>query len=97
MGKMNWLKRMIRKLTSRPKLTEEYIINTSYKDNKDVAAFIKKRCHWCKEEGVEFRLYYSPLRNKKLCGEVQLYLNNEKTGSGKLYLNKGKVYFKFDE
>ena len=93
----NWLKRMIRKFTSRPKLTEEYIINTSYKDNKDVAAFIKKRCHWCKEEGIEFRLYYSPLRKKKLCGEVQLYLNGEKMGSSKLYLGKGIVYFKFDE
>ena len=94
---INYLKHLIRMFFPRPKLAEEYIINTSYKNNKDVAAFIKKRCHWCKEEGIEFRLYYSPLRNKKLCGEVQLYLNGEKMGSSKLYLDKGKVYFKFDE
>lgn len=97
MGKMNWIKRMIRKFTSRPKLTEEYIINTSYKDNKDVAAFIKKRCHWCKEEGIEFRLHYFPFLDTKKCGEVILYRNGEKMDGGKLYLNKGKVYFKFDE
>ena len=94
---MNWIKRMIRKFTSRPKLVEEYVINTSYKNNEDVAVFIKKRCHWCKKKGIEFRLYYSPLRNKKLCGVVQLYRNGEKMGSSKLYIDKGIAYFKFDE
>lgn len=94
---INYFKNLVRKFTSRSKLIEEYIINTSYKDNKDVVAFIKKRCHRCKEEGIEFRLYYSPLRNKKLCGEVQLYLNGKKAGSSKLYLDKGLVYFKINE
>lgn len=94
---IDYLKGLIRKFFPRPKLAEEYIINTSYMDNKDVAEFIKKRSHWCKEEGIEFILYCSPLRNKKLCGEVQLYLNGEKMGSSKLYLDKGKVYIKFNE
>ena len=91
---INYLKCLIRKFFPRPKLAEEYIINTSYKDNKDVAAFIKKRCHWCKEEGIEFRLYYSSLRNKKLCGEVQLYLNDEKIGSNRLFVDNGIVCLK---
>lgn len=63
---INYLKGVIKKFFPRPKLAEEYIINTSYKDNKDVAVFIKKRCHWCKEEGIEFRLYYSPFAKQEI-------------------------------
>ena len=94
---MNWIKRMIRKFTSRPKLTEEYIINITYQHIKPVVEFLEKRKQWCEKEGVEFRLHYFPILNAKKCGEVILYLNGEKMGSSKLYLYKGKVYIKLYE
>ena len=94
---MNWIKRMIRKFTSRPKLAEVYIISTTYQHIKPVAEFLEKRKQWCEKEGVEFRLHYFPFLDTKKCGELILYLNDEKVDSSRLYLNKGKVYFKFDE
>ena len=94
---INYLKGLIRKFFPRPKLTEVYIISTTYQHIKPVVEFLEKRKQWCEKEGVEFRLHYFPILNTKKCGEVQLYLNGEKMGSSKLYLDKGKVYFKFDE
>lgn len=94
---MNWIKRMIRKFTSRPKLTEVYIISTTYQHIEPVVEFLEKRKQWCEKEGVEFRLHYFPFLNTKKCGNLILYLNDEKVDSSRLYLDKGIVYFKFDE
>lgn len=97
MGKMNWIKRMIRKFTSRPKLTEEYIINIMYQHIKPVVEFLEKRKQWCEKEGVEFRLHYFPFLNTKKCGEMILYLNDKKIASSRLFVNNGIVYLKLYE
>lgn len=94
---MNWIKRMIRKLTSRPKLTEVYIISTRYQHIKPVAEFLEKRKQWCEKEGVEFILHYFPFLDTKKCGELILYLNGEKMGSCRLFVDNGIVCLKFHE
>lgn len=94
---INYLKGLIRKFFPRPKLVEAYIINNTYKYEKPVVEFLEKRKQWCEKEEIEFRLHYFPFLNTKKCGELILYYNDEKMGSNKLYLDKGKVYIKFDE
>ena len=94
---MNWIKRMIRKFTSRTKLTEVYIISTRYQHIEPVVEFLEKRKQRCEKEGIEFRLHYFPFLNTQKCGELILYRNGEKMDGSKLYLDKGIVYIKFDE
>ena len=97
MGKMNWIKRMIRKFFPRPKLAEEYIINITYQHIKPMVEFLEKRKQWCEKEGVEFRLYYFPFINSKRCGELILYFNDEKVGCNRLFVENGIVCLKFYE
>ena len=88
---------MIRKFTSQPKLTEEYIINITYHHIKPVVEFLEKRKQRCEKEGVEFILHYYPFLNTKKCGEQILYLNDKKIASNRLFVNNGIVYLKLYE
>jgi hypothetical protein len=56
MGKINWIKRMIRKFTSqRIKLEERYTLNRKYLGrSEDLKIFIEKRQYHCDMLGIKF-------------------------------------------
>ena len=91
---INYLKGLIRIFFPRPKLTEVYIISTRYQHIEPVVEFLEKRKQWCEKEGVEFRLHYFPFLNTQKCGELILYLNDEKMGSNRLFVDNGIVCLK---
>lgn len=56
MGKMNWIKRMIRKFTSqRIKLEERYTLNRKYLGrSQELKRFIEERQYHCEMLGIKF-------------------------------------------
>ena len=99
MGKMNWIKRMIRKFTSqRIKLEERYTLNRKYLGrSEDLKIFIGKRQYQCDMLGIKFSVIEDDFPADQY-GKAELVRNNKVIESAKLM--KGKhdlIYWKFDE
>lgn len=55
---LNYLKILVGKLPSLPKLREVYTINIKYCANEEVRKFLKERRTICLENGLDFELDY---------------------------------------
>lgn len=80
---INYLKRLIGKLTSPSKLREVYTINIKYCANKEVLEFLKERRTICLENGIDFDLEYKE-GYESLVGVVELF-------RGKVFIHKAKL------
>lgn len=51
---MKWIKNLIRKFTSRPKLTERYTLNRMYQDDTELKKFIQERLRTMERSSIAF-------------------------------------------
>jgi hypothetical protein len=99
MGKMNWIKRMIRKLTSqRIKLEERYTLNRKYLGrSQELKRFIEERQYHCEMLGIKFSVIEDDFPDCQY-GKVELVRNNKVVESAKLMRSKHNlIYWKFNE
>ena len=95
---MNWIKRMFRKLTSRTKLVEEYIMNDTYKGVEFVEEFLDMRKKQCEEKGMTFLLRFAPFKNFETFGIVKLYYGGREIEIARLtrYYSENLLAWDFD-
>lgn len=94
---INYLKRLIGKATSRPKLREVYTINIKYCANEEVRKFLKERRTLCLENGVDFELDYKE-GHESLVGIVELFRGKVFIHKAKLKMNEANlIYWQFYE
>lgn len=94
---MNWIKRMIRKFTSRPKLTERFTLNCLYQDDTELKKYIQERVQVLNENNILFVITWgdSPINQY---GKVELVRNGKVIEGAKLMRSKHDlIYWKFNE
>ena len=94
---MNWIKRMIRKFTSRPKKCERYILNNRYREDAELIKFIQERIRTLGENSMPFVIIWDDFPADQY-GKVELVWNNKVIETAKLMRSKHNlIYWQFNE
>lgn len=95
---INYLKGLVRKLTSRPKKCERYILNNRYSDDGELIKFVRERIKTLRENSMPFVITWDNFPSDQY-GKVELVWNNEVIQTAKLMRSSkhNLIYWKFDE
>lgn len=94
---INYLKHLIRKLTSRPKKCERYILNNRYRGDAELTKFVQERINTLGKSSIPCVIIWGDFPADQY-GKVDLVLNNKVVNTSKLIRGKHNlIYWKFDE
>lgn len=94
---INYLKRLIRKLTSRTKKCERYILNNGYREDAELIKFIQERRRTLGKSSMPFVIIWDDFPVDQY-GKVELIWNNKVVQTAKLMRGKHNlIYWKFNE
>lgn len=94
---IDYLKHLIRKLTSRPKKCERYILNNRYRRDAELIKFVQERINTLGESFMTFVIIWGDFPADQY-GKVELVWNNKVLETAKLMRGKHNlIYWKFDE
>ena len=94
---IDYLKHLIRKLTSRPKKCERYILNNRYRRDAELIKFVQERIKTLGESSMPFVIIWGDFPADQY-GKVEFVWNNKVIKSAKLIKAKyDLIYWKFDE
>lgn len=84
---INYLKGLIRTLTSRPKKCERCILNNKYREDAELIRFIQERIKTLEENSMPFVIIWDDFPADQY-GKVELVLNNKVVQTAKLKRSK---------
>lgn len=94
---INYLERLIRKLTSRTKKCERYILNNGYREDAELIKFIQERRRTLGKSSMPFVIIWDDFPVDQY-GKVELIWNNKVVQTAKLMRGKHNlIYWKFNE
>lgn len=94
---INYLKGLIRKLTSRTKKCERYILNNRYREDAELIKFVQERVKTLGESSMPFVIIWGDFPADQY-GKVELVWNNKVIETAKLMRGEHNlIYWKFDE
>ena len=94
---INYLKGLVGKLISRPKICERYILNKIYREDAELIKFVRERLRTLGTSSIPFVITWDKFPADQY-GKVELVWNNKVFESAKLMRSKhGFIYWDFNE
>lgn len=94
---INYLKRLIRKLTSRPKKYERYVLNNRYREDAELIKFVQERINTLGKSSMPYVIIWGDFPADQY-GKVELVWNNKVIETAKIMRGEHNlIYWKFDE